>query len=270
MKIDFSNEEKPLSGKIVPFDPKTGQIKINNQYDLANGATEPNSVAIIPIQREILSWRTEQIMQLIDVANADPNIVSILFDISTPGGMVTNTDLAAAKIKSSAKPTVGYVRDMVASAGMWIASAMNYRIASSALDRAGSIGTMARVMDMTRMYRDKLGIDVQDVYATKSTDKNGWYREFFNQDLTKEQQQQQLIEDLDFVNNHFHAAVIENLGLSSDSEVLTGKMYHAEKAIELGLLNEINSMDYAINYAHKLGVENSIKSYIHSQNKKQK
>lgn len=267
MKIDFSAEEKPVEGKIIPFNPKTGQISISDQYDLANGSAEPNSVAYIPIQNEILSWRTEQIMQLIDLANADPNIVSILFDINTPGGMVTFTDLAAAKIKNSPKPTVGYVRNMIASAGMWIGSAMDYRIASGPLDRAGSIGTMARVMDMTRMYRDKLGIDVQDVYASKSTDKNGWYRAFFNQDLSEEERQQLLIEDLNFVNDHFHQAIINNLGIASDSEVLTGKMYYAEKAAELGLLNDIQSFEYAVNYAHKLGVGNSIKSQINSQNK---
>jgi ClpP class serine protease len=65
---------------------------------------------------------------------------------------------------------------------------------------------------------------------------------------------QSIVDDLDFVNGIFHKTIQDNLGISADSEVFTGAIYNAAQAVDLKLINEINTLEYAIDYAYKQGL----------------
>ncbi len=229
-------------------------------YDITNVDIPENSVAVIPLDGVLCSWDTNNIIRYLHQANDNPRISSILFPSNTPGGMVFNTDICAQAIKDSAKPTVAAIMNMTASAGMWIASAMDYRIATSQLDRIGSIGVMTSLTDMAILLKDKLGIVITDFYATKSTKKNEMVREF-QANPTGQPNSQPIIDELDYCNEIFHAEIQKNLGIKADSEVFTGAMYNANQAIDLGLINEINSLEYAFNYAYDLGMSNKINQF---------
>lgn len=226
-------------------------------WDLESEDIPENSIAVIPIQGVLYSEKSARIKLFTELANQNPKVNAILYTINTPGGMVYMTDITAASIKASKKPTIGYVQNMVASAGMWLASAMDYRIASSPLDKAGSVGVMSSFMDIDNMLKTKLNINIHEFYATKSTNKNIEYR-----NLMKNKDDKLIIENLDYINDFFHKAIQQNLGIKENSPVLTGSLYFAQEAIKLGLINEINDLNYAIELTNERGYKSKLNNFL--------
>ena len=264
LAIDFSQEEKQKK----PFALAFNQDLVNpiNPGDISNPNIEENSVAVIPISGPLCSWDTMNIHSYLQQANENPNIVSILFLTNSPGGMVFYTDILAKAIKNSPKPTVAAIMNLDASAAMWLTSACNYRIATSEMDRIGSIGIMAVINDNAKLF-EKIGIDKKEFYATLSTRKNESFRHYQENINTNPDKAGELItKEIDFTNLVFHKAIEDNLGIPRTSEIYQGATYTAQQAIDLGLIHEINSMEYALNYAYDLGLANKIKS-IYSFNK---
>jgi len=239
--------------KVLGFRAGSGGETV--QYEFDDQSIPDNSIAVIPISGTILSWKSMLIEENIRMALANDKIIAILFPTNSPGGMVFYTDILADTIKNCTKPTVAAIMNMSASAAMWLTSAMNYRISTSPMDWAGSIGVFTSYTDMQVLLKEKLGINIIDIYATKSTRKNEMTR------LLLEGNKKPIVDDLDFVNEIFHTAIQRNLSLKKDSEVFDGAIYNAVEAQKLGLINEINSLDYAIEYAYQAGLTNKINQY---------
>jgi ClpP class serine protease len=158
---------------------------------------------------------------------------------------VTGTDLLAEAIKNSTTPVVAFIEGMAASAAYWIISGASKIIASSDLDRIGSIGTMLMVEDLQPALEAQ-GVKFHEVYASLSVDKNA----DFNQVLDGKYESYQK-NVLDVINSKFLSFIKTNRPTVDDS-TLTGKMYFAPEAIALGLVDEIGSLEYAISVAAAL------------------
>ena len=228
------------------------------------GFTDTNipegSVAIIPIRSEILKYDqpcgprgSQSILSDVKSADQNPNIKSILLVVDSPGGQVTGTDLLAEAICNSATPVVGYIEGMAASAAYWIISGASRIIASSDLDRIGSIGTMLMVEDLQPALEAQ-GVKFHEIYASLSVDKNADLNQVL--DGKYESYQKNV---LDVINSKFLSSIKTNRPAVDDS-TLTGKMYFAPEAISLGLVDEIGSLEYAISVAMALAPVNTILS----------
>lgn len=225
------------------------------------------SVAVIPIRSEILKYDqpcgprgTQSIITDIRMADQNPSVGSILLVVDSPGGQVTGTDLLADAIRSSSTPVVAYIEGMAASAAYWIISGASRIIASSTLDRVGSIGTMLMVEDL-KPALEKLGVKFHEVYASLSTDKNQDFKELLqgNYDPIRSNL-------LDVINTKF-IDTIKSARPNLDASALTGKIYFAPEAITLGLIDEIGSMDYAISLADQLSREKKNQLSMHANQK---
>ncbi len=221
------------------------------------------SVAVIPIRSEILKYDqpcgprgSQSILTDVKSADQNPNIKSILLVVDSPGGQVTGTDLLADAISNSTTPVVAYIEGMAASAAYWIISGASKIIASSDLDRIGSIGTMLMVEDL-KPALEAQGVKFHEVYASLSVDKN----KDFNQVLDGNYEAYQK-NVLDVINNKFLSSIKTNRPAVEDS-TLTGKIYFAPEAIALGLIDEIGSLDHAISLADSLTNEENIQSINH-------
>jgi len=222
------------------------------RFGFTDGNIPEGSVAVIPIRSEILKYDqpcgprgTQSILTDVKSADQNPNIKSIILVVDSPGGQVTGTDLLAEGIKNSATPVVAYIEGMAASAAYWIISGASKIIASSDLDRIGSIGTMLMVEDL-QPSMEALGVKFHEVYATLSVDKNKDINEVL--DGNYEPYQKNV---LDVINSKFLTSVKTNRPAVDDS-TLTGKIYFAPQAIALGLIDEIGSLDYAISVSSDL------------------
>ncbi len=262
-KFDLTSQEdkKP---SILTFDSFGRPQPINTAqvWELCDNSIPENSIAMIPIQGVIRSWSTMQLINDIKTAEANPQINSIVLLVSSPGGMTSQLDIAARTIKNSTLPSVAVIFEMAASAAMWLTSAMSYRIATSPMDMVGSIGTKTSFTDISGLLKDKLGITITDIYATKSTNKEAEIRALLANGDTGP-----IVERLDFVNDYFHSQIQANLGISADSEVFSGSLYFAQKAQDLGLINEINTVEYALEYAYNVGLKYKLLNFSKSLNR---
>ena len=133
--------------------------------------------------------------------------------------------------------------DSCFSAGYGIASACDYIVANSSLARVGSIGALTTIADYTERYKMQ-GINLIQVYATQSTDKNKEYREALEGNL------EPIRKLTDTYNEYFLSLIETNRGdkLKGDRSVWgTGKTWSAEEALELGLIDEINTFNNLLN-----------------------
>ena len=249
MLLKSADDKKPY---VVAWSDGAQLIPTIGKWNLTDASIPENSVAVIPVDGVICSWNSVDLMTMLRDAQANDSINSILLVVNSPGGMVSQIDLLAGSIKSLTKPTVSVVMGMAASAAMWVISATSYRIATSPIDVIGSIGTKTSIQDYSGLL-EKIGIKITDFYATKSTRKDEEVRAIKENGDTKP-----MTAFVDFVNEVFHQAIRENLGIAADSEVFTGAAFFAAKAQELGLINEIGSMDYALAKAYQLGLRNKI------------
>lgn len=242
--VKQKNRSYVISGKNIQANRWTNL----NDPDIPEGST-----AIIPIRSEIMKYDAEcggargtmSIEQDIKTADRNGNISGILLVFDSPGGEVTHTDLISKTIADTKTPVVAYVEGMACSAAYWMASGANKIIASSNIDRVGSIGTMCYFYDMTP-YWEKQGVKFHEFYATKSTEKN----KDFNEAL-KGNYAPYTTKVLDKLNENFHEAVKANRP-QLDASVFKGASFFADEAIELGLVDEIGSMEYALDELSKL------------------
>lgn len=207
------------------------------------------SIAVITIRDEIFKYDqacgprgTQSILEDIKVVEANSNIKSILLVIDSPGGQVSFTDVLADAIKNSTKPVIGYVEGMAASAAYWIVSGCNRIIASSKLDRVGAIGTMLFFADLQPAY-EEMGVVFHEFYATQSIDKNQDLNDVLDGKYDAYRKN-----TLDVINKQFLAGVTANRP-NLDPSTLTGKIYFAPDAISLGLIDEIGTLEYALEQA---------------------
>lgn len=205
--------------------------------------------------------------QLLQRLAASGKFKSIILNIDSPGGQADGTQLLAdAIINIRATYGIKFIAvvddGMMASAAMWIGSACDEIFATKTTDTFGSIGVYTSLYDFTE-YLAKLGVKIEDIYSDYSFDKNGAYRKALAGD------QSGMKESLNFLAEAFHQAVITNRGdrltlseIKDDKgniigrEPLTGKMYTAQVAVDMGLIDGILPFDEILLRADGAGDNN--------------
>jgi protease-4 len=177
---------------------------------------------------------------LIRLSNSD-KVKGVILNIDSPGGQVDGTATFAGTIRevNLLKPVFGIVQNgMAASAAMWIGSACQELYVTQVTDTVGSIGAYCTIYDFAE-YLKANGVQIHDIYAPQSVDKNKNYKEAIKGDYS-------MIEaDLKFIVDHFVKAVKSNRGprLNTTNEnPFTGKMYKAADALKVGLIDGIKSL----------------------------
>jgi len=246
-----------LDHSIQRLQSKSFVVASDESTDLnLNSETIPSgSIAVIPIRSEIMKYDqqcgsrgTMSIIQDIQSANANPDIAGIIMIMDSPGGQVSGTDLLANAVADSGKPIVTYIEGVCASAALWIASASDRIIASSTLDRIGSIGVMMAYADL-KPYYEKMGVKFHEIYASQSTDKS----KDFNKVLEGKYGDYQS-SVLDPICNEFIAHV-KQYRPNCAEDALTGKMFFAQDAIANGLIDEIGTFQSALNLVSNLSIQ---------------
>lgn len=168
---------------------------------------------------------------------ADPAVEAVAFWIDTPGGTVMGTpELADAVAElSKAKPTVGFIDGLGASAGYFVASQMRKLYATKS-SLTGSIGTLHIIPDFSAMM-ERSGIKVH-VIATGELKGTG----VFGAPLTPDQ-----IDYLrDMVSESqamFDLAVQtgRRMNLAQMKAIRPGQVFHSATARKMGLIDGLAS-----------------------------
>lgn len=157
-------------------------------------------------------------------------IENVIVRMNTPGGTVDGVDNAYHALKEIG--SIGVVKNdgMIASGGVWLASAFD-RI-EPATDTAviGSIGVVARYADYTGYY-DSMGIQIIDVTNKKSPNKRP--------DVTTKEGFNVIQKELDDLYNVFVSRVTAARPITKkDVDSLKGEMLIASRAVSFGLMDE--------------------------------
>lgn len=196
---------------------------------------------------------TEMLKQTIQLMVEDPAIDAIVLDIESPGGTVDGTKELADYIYSvrDVKPIVAYANGLMASAALWIGTAANNVIGFHTTS-IGSIGVITEHVDYS-VQDAQNGIKRTYIYSGK-------YKAMGNnaEPLTPEAKDyiQGQLNDIYtmFVND---VARNRDLNLNDMSKWADGRIFLAQEAMSLGLIDGIGTLDDAIALAVKMADYNA-------------
>ena len=222
---------------------------------------EKNKIAIIHVEGAIVTGDigfntagSGGIVKKINKARDDKNVKGIVLRVNSPGGdvyastMITN---ALEEFQSTGRPVITSMGDIAASGGVWVTTTSE-EIWAENTTLTGSIGVYGIYPDLSPLAK-WVGINYDGVSMTKAGEIYD-VRRGMNDEINK-----QFREGIENFYKDFVAKVANNRGMDF-SEVLKvagGRIWRGDKALEIGLVDKLGSLDDAIkSMATKLELEN--------------
>ena len=184
--------------------------------------------------------------KIISDVRKDSSVYAVVLRVNSPGGSV----LASEKIKAEldllreSKPIIASYGDYAASGGYWI-SANCDKIYSNASTLTGSIGVFSMIPDLGDVVKDKLHVTITPVNSNEHSDMYNGFRPLNQKELDYMQASVENIYD------KFTKLVSEGRGMpvARVDEIAQGRVWTGADAIGIGLVDEIGTIEDAINYA---------------------
>ncbi len=178
----------------------------------------------------------------------DDRVKSVVLRIDSRGGSSLASDIIwrEAKLLADTKPLIVSMSDVAASGGYYIATPAR-KIIAEPTTITGSIGVFGLIPNAQELLNDKMGIEFEYVGTGKHSDMGR-----IDKDLSKEERE--YIESIiDKIYGTFLSRVAEGRGMTTDQvhEVAQGRVWTGVMAKEVGLVDELGGLDFAIQTAAK-------------------
>lgn len=224
-------------------------------YDAATvRRASANGVAIIPIMGTIMpranlmseysgGTSVQGLTKQLRAALADPEVGSILLDIDSPGGQVSNVPELAAEILASRgdKPIVAVANTLAASAAYWLAASADEIVVSPSAE-VGSIGVLAMHEDVSGML-EREGVKVNFIHAGKYKVEGNPYEPLTDEARGAMQAR------VDEYYEMFVSAVAKGRGVTPAAVrggFGEGRVVGAKEAVRLGMADRVATLDETI------------------------
>ena len=177
-------------------------------------------------------------VDLNDFANAleeyenDDEVITILVDISSPGGTVTGVEEVGTMLARSKKATVAFTDTEMASAAYWIGSQAD-RVVATPSATVGSIGVYMAFADVSKAY-ESMGVKMEVI---KSGTLKGAGIEGTS---LSEGQRADLQEQVNAIHAEFRSAVKAKRSSVQDSD-MEGQVFSGRKAASKGLVTGLST-----------------------------
>ena len=185
----------------------------------------------------VAATSTSEARRAIREAIDDPDVSSIALVIDSPGGTLSGLAALADDIRElrEIKPINAYVPDLACSAAYWIAAQCSF-ISAGPTATIGSIGVYVRILDLAESFAD----DGIKVHVVSSGPRKG---DFVQGAPVKDDALAREQELIDEVCDLFVDAIVQGRLLDEEKvrELATGDVWHAQQALELGLIDGIES-----------------------------
>jgi protease-4 len=184
---------------------------------------------------------------LIEDVRKDPSVKAVVLRVNSPGGSV----IASEKIKNELDlirqngiPVIASYGDYAASGGYWI-SANCDKIYSNATTLTGSIGVFSMIPDFGGTVRNKLHVNITPVNSNVHSDMYNGMRALDAKEVAYMQASVENIYD------KFTKIVSEGRGMpvTEVDAIAQGRVWSGADALKIGLVDEIGTIEDAINYA---------------------
>lgn len=190
---------------------------------------------------------SEEITKSLKDADEDEGVKAIVLRINSPGGSPAAAEEIVSAMKKIDKPIVISMGDVAASAAYYISVPAD-RIIANPDTMTGSIGVIWEFQNRSGFY-DKEGTSFYIAKSGEFKDMGGDWKGLSNDE--KQYAEQVILEAYNrFINE---VANDRNLSISAVKDIADGRIYTGAKAKELGLVDDLGSLDDAIEIAAKLG-----------------
>jgi len=212
---------------------------------------EKNKIAIIHVEGAIVTGDigfntagSGGIVKKINKARDDENVKGIVLRVNSPGGdvyastMITN---ALEEFQSTGRPVITSMGDVAASGGVWVTTTSE-EIWAENTTLTGSIGVYGVYPDLSPLAK-WAGINYDGISMTKAGEIYD-VRRGMNEEINK-----QFREGIENFYKDFVTKVANNreMDFSEVLKVAGGRIWRGDKALELGLVDKLGSLDDAIN-----------------------
>ena len=175
-------------------------------------------------------------------------IKAVVLRVNSPGGSVAASVKIRAALDSlqAHKPLVASFGNYAASGGYWISNGCE-KIYADANTVTGSIGVFSMIPEFSKVTK-KVGVNFESVGSNKHSDMYSLMRPFDKAELDY---QQASVEDIyeSFVNL---VADGRKMAPSAVDAIAQGRVWMGSDALEIGLVDEIGTLQDAIAYAATL------------------
>ena len=227
-------------------------------------STGKNKIAVIYANGNIIDGEEEQnvagdrFASIIEKVRKDKNVKAVVLRVNSPGGSV----LASEKIKNqldklgAEKPLVASYGTYAASGGYWISNNCE-KIYTDAVTLTGSIGVFGLIPEFSKTASDLLHVSVESVSSNKHGDMYGAMRPF------DQAEYDYMLRSIEDIYNRFTEMVAQGRDMSVErvDEIGQGRVWTGSDALEIGLVDEIGTLEDAIAYAAALAGDENVKSW---------
>ncbi len=189
----------------------------------------------------------DRFAQIISDVRKDSTIKAVVLRVNSPGGSV----LASEKIKNEISliqengvPVIASYGDYAASGGYWISAGCD-KIYSDATTLTGSIGVFSMIPDISGTLKNKLHVNITPVNSNRHGDMYNMMRPLSKPELDYMQASVERIYD------KFTELVAEGRDMTVEAvdNIAQGRVWTGAEALDIGLVDEIGTLEDAINYA---------------------
>jgi protease IV len=245
-KIDIKEDEDINLVSLKKYQRSSSSIKTT---------TSKGNVAVIYASGEIISGKgddqtigSETLSKAIKEARENKNVKAIVLRINSPGGSALASDIIwrELEITKKEKPIVVSMGDLAASGGYYIACNAN-RIFAQPTTLTGSIGVFGMIPNMQGMFNEHLGI----TFDMAKTNKHSMISLF---KPLQEDEKLVIQKEVDRIYDSFisKVAVGRNVTKQHVDSIGQGRVWCGTDAITIGLVDELGSLNDAVNYAASL------------------
>mgnify|MGYP002034037585 FL=1 len=240
-----------IGGKISPYEEKTisgkGEDKIL-LIDISGVITGKSRSYITGIKKE--PGMVERIKEQLNKAGKDKKIRAIILRVNTPGGTVTASDiiyheLLECKKKKDVK-IIAAMMDLSTSGGYYISMSAD-KIIAHPTTITGSIGVLALKLNMKGLF-EKIGIEDETVKSGGKKDITSPFRPF------SEEEKKIFQEIIDSLFQNFVDVLKsrrKELSTEEIQKIADGRIYTAQQALKLKMIDKIGYLEDAIELAKK-------------------
>jgi protease-4 len=223
---------------------------------------EPPKVAVLlasgsivtgPSRTDFLSGSqymgSETLVRQLRKLRSDRSVKAVVLRVDSPGGDGLASDLIwreVGRLKKSGKPVIVSMSDVAGSGGYYISCGAD-RIFADPTTVTGSIGVFGGKAVLAGTY-DKLGINPEVVKSAEHSDAFSPARKF------TEEERKVLQDHIDYFYDDFVSKVADGRGLEKERvyELAQGRVYTGARAKELGLIDEVGTLEDAVGAAAKM------------------
>jgi signal peptide peptidase sppA, 67K type len=236
---------------------KFDDIKTISIQDYATLKNTPNlkakeKIAIIYAEGNIIDGRgKEQIAgdrfaSIIADVRKDSTVKAVVLRVNSPGGSVVASDKIKVELDllRKDKPLIASYGNYAASGGYWISNNCDY-IFSNATTLTGSIGVYSMIPDFSRTAKEIAHVNVVTIGSNRHGDMYSGMRPLDRAELAY---MQKSVED---IYTRFTSIVAEGRDMTVEAvdEIAQGRVWAGSDALEIGLVDQIGTLEDAVSYA---------------------